>query len=88
MISELPKQHSKRVPLWECYPQPASDERVQGVLENVFGVKIPQSAPFESDEEQKYAGSLENIYGVKLPSDMVSRAYSIFIKEYKSKSQQ
>jgi hypothetical protein len=83
MISELPKQH-KRAPLWECYSQPASDERVQGVLENIFGVKIPQAVPFESDEEQKYAGSLEYVYGVKLPSEMVSRAYSIFIKEYKS----
>lgn len=84
MIDGIEKTYARRMTLWESTPQPVSEERVQGVLENVFGLKIPNAQPFESEEEQKFAGSLENVYLVKLPSEMVSRAYSIFIREYSS----
>jgi hypothetical protein len=59
-----------------------SDEKVQGLLENVFGLQIPKTPLFDSEEEQKFAGMLENIFGLRLPSEMVPSAYTIFIKEY------
>ena len=66
-------------------PSPrVSDERYQATLENIFGVKVPVALRFESDEEQRFAGVLENVWGIRLPSEMVTRAYSIFIKEYET----
>jgi hypothetical protein len=68
----------------EPYVKGISEEKVQGVLENIFGLKIPDASKFESEENHHYSGLLENVFGVRLPSEMVTRAYTIFIKEYKS----
>jgi hypothetical protein len=65
-------------------PKRVTEERFEGSLEPVFGLKLPTTPQAEPDEEQTFASVLENVYGVKLPSEMVGRAYSIFIKEYKS----
>jgi hypothetical protein len=64
------------------YGKAVSEDKVQGVLENVFGIKIPNTPQYDTEEDQQFAGVMENVYGVRLPSEMVSRAYSIFIKEY------
>jgi hypothetical protein len=65
-------------------PKRVTEERFEGSLENIFGLKLPTKPQAEPDEEQNFAAVLENVYGVKLPSEMVGRAYSIFIKEYKT----
>ena len=76
------KKYNRAIRQPEATAKAVSDERFQGVLENVFGVTIPTTQPFESDDEQKFAGALENIWGIRLPSEMVTSAYTIFIKEY------
>lgn len=68
--------------MYESANQGTSDEKVQGLLENVFGLHIPKTPLFDSEDEQKFAGVLENVFGLRLPSEMVPSAYTIFIKEY------
>ena len=65
-------------------PAQVSDEKLVGMLENVFGLHIPNGTrEFTSEDDLHYEGLLEHVFGLRLPSETVSSAYSIFIKEYK-----
>ena len=64
-------------------PKQVSEEKVQGVLENVFGLKLPKKIvqPPTIDED-KVADTLINVFGLKLPSEMIPNAYSLFLQEH------
>lgn len=71
-ISESPKQN-------------CSDEKISGLLVNVFGLRLPREE--SSITEEKFNGMLINVFGLKLPTEMVQGAYSIILQEYASPSE-
>ncbi len=50
------------------YLEPTSDEKIEGMLEQVFGVHLPKVQSPAIAEEQ-VEGFLENVFGIKLPDE-------------------
>jgi hypothetical protein len=66
----------------ENCPKTVSEEKIQGLLENIFGLKVTHNkAERQTVDEGKFADMLTNIFGVKLPSELIPNAYTIFMHE-------
>ena len=71
---------SRKIGISETLTKSCTDEKISGLLVNVFGLRMPQEEMPATDE--RINGMLVNIFGLKLPSEMVPSAYSMILKEH------